>query len=446
MAELDPDDPLQGRTARERARAREERDRRRAERVSSAPFDVEQDVQRLEPSTLAHAVRNLEEPAPARAPRRRLPEVSGEDPPRRPPRRPRRDGDRRRPGWLARSLLAVALVLAIALGWFLNALYQPLHGSAHGRVVVVIPAGSSAGGIGSILAHDHVISSSFFFRVRTFLDGKRGKLHSGTFVMQEGMSYSSAIGVLTGPPPAVRIVNVVVPEGESRVQIGHIAHADGLRGSYLAASLHSPLLNPATYGAPVSTPDLEGFLFPASYEMHSGASAAQLVDDQLGSFRLRLGSSFIAEARHVGMTPYQVLIIASMIEREASTAQDRPLVSSVIYNRLHRDMPLGIDSTLRYALDDWTQPLTEAQLQLNTPYNTRLHRGLPPTPIGNPGMASIDAALNPAHTNDLYYVVEPCGNGAMAFTSSFSRFEQDVAAYQSARAARGGNSPEKCAG
>jgi UPF0755 protein len=116
----------------------------------------------------------------------------------------------------------------------------------------------------------------------------------------------------------------------------------------------------------------------------------------------------------------------------------------VIYNRLHQHMPLGIDATLRYALNNWTRPLKVSELQADTPYNTRTRQGLPPTPIGNPGLSSIQAAAHPARKPYLFYVVKPCGNGGHAFSSTEAKFEADVAKYNAAREANGGKSPSSC--
>jgi UPF0755 protein len=143
------------------------------------------------------------------------------------------------------------------------------------------------------------------------------------------------------------------------------------------------------------------------------------------------------------MTAYDVLIIASMVEAESQTAHDRPLIASVIYNRLRDGMPLQIDATTRYATGNYTQPLTVAQLNSPSAYNTRVHKGLPPTPIGNPGMASIEAAAHPAQTNYLYFVVKPCGNGEQVFTGSYQQFLKFANQYQAARA-RSGRSPAHC--
>ncbi len=242
-------------------------------------------------------------------------------------------------------------------------------------------------------------------------------------------------------PPPVSIVRVTIPEGETRAQIARIAAAVGLRGSYLKASRHSGLLNPTHYGAPRDTRSLEGFLFPATYELFAGASTRHLVELQLAAFRENLSSAQVRRARALHVTPYELLIVASMVEREALLARDRPRVAAVIYNRLRLGIPLGIDSTIRYALHDYTKPLTEAQLRIDSPYNTRTHKGLPPTPISNPGLAAIDAAAHPARVPYLYYVNGSDGCGELVFSTSNAQFERDAAAYREAIAHNGGRVP-----
>ena len=128
-----------------------------------------------------------------------------------------------------------------------------------------------------------------------------------------------------------------------------------------------------------------------------------------------------------------MLTIASMIEREASLDRERPLVAAVIYNRLKRGMPLGIDATIRYAENNWTRPLRVSELERDGPYNTRLRRGLPPTPIGNPGLASLRAAVRPAKKGYLFYVRKPGKSGEHAFSSTDAQFQRDVKLYQASR-------------
>jgi UPF0755 protein len=242
-------------------------------------------------------------------------------------------------------------------------------------------------------------------------------------------------------PPIPKIVKIVIPEGFTRAQIAVLAHQDGLRGSYLLPSKRSSEIDLAHYGAPASTTNLEGFLFPATYEMYVGAPASQLVSEQLAAFHENFGGGEVDRARVLGIAPYQLLIVASIIEREAAIPHDRRLVAAVIYNRLRLNMTLGIDSTLRYALHNFTSPLTEAELHSDSPYNTRTHTGLPPTPISNPGVAAIQAAAHPAHVSYLYYVAGADGCGEEAFSTSYAQFEKNAAAYREAIAKNGGRVP-----
>jgi UPF0755 protein len=133
-----------------------------------------------------------------------------------------------------------------------------------------------------------------------------------------------------------------------------------------------------------------------------------------------------------------------MVEREAEVPRERRLIAGVICNRLRDGIPLGIDATIRYRLDNWSRPLRQSELAIDSPFNTRTRRGLPPTPIGSPGQASLTAALKPARNKYLYYVVKPCGHGAHAFSSTAAQFQRDVDAYNRKRAQLGGKDPSDC--
>jgi uncharacterized YceG family protein len=289
-----------------------------------------------------------------------------------------------------------------------------------------------------------VIASSFFFQLRATLAGDRGKLLAGAYRLRRDMSYGQVLHVLTTPPPAAKVTDVTIVPGQTRLQTDALLRSQGVAGSYLAASRPPSPLHPATYGAPRRTRSLEGFLFPDTYQLREPIAVTALVDDQLSQFRREFATVKLGYARSKGLTAYEVLIVASIVEKEAATAHDRPLVASVIYNRLRDQIPLGMDSTTRYEFNDYTAPLTQAQLSSPSPYNTRLHAGLPPTPISNPGLAAIRAAASPARTGYLYFVVKPCGNGESVFSSSYAKFLADSARYASARARRGGRSPASC--
>jgi uncharacterized YceG family protein len=343
-----------------------------------------------------------------------------------------------------RVLALLVLVVVVFAAWFLTELFQPFAGPGTGVVTVDIATGASAGQIGDELAARGVISSSFFFGLRTRLDGDGPKLRHGVVSLRRGMSYAAALKALT-TVPAVTQLEVRIPEGLTRRQIAAVAHADGLSGSYLVASRPADAgLAPSGYGAPPGVHTLEGFLFPATYFSIPHESVRHLVAQQVAAFHQNFDRLHFARAAAAHLSRYDVLIIASMVEREAQVAADRPLVAAVIYNRLAAGMTLGIDATLRYELNDYDRPLTASQLALNTPYNTRIHRGLPPTPISNPGLASMVAATDPARVSYLYYVDAPNTCGKLAFATSYTQFEADVAAYNAARNAAGGRAPTKC--
>ena len=239
------------------------------------------------------------------------------------------------------------------------------------------------------------------------------------------------------PPPTVlaapKPFRVVFPEGFTRRQmaarVSAVAQiADRERGkrvhlrerAYLVATAR-PRLQP---GFGRRAYPLEGFLFPATYDFTVRTSSPQLVAAQLKAFRANWAKLNLGYARSKNLTPYDVLVIASMIEKETPAPEERQLVSAVIYNRLHAHMALGIDAALRYGLDiPPTESIHESQLANPTPYNLRLHAGLPPTPIGAPGLASLQAAAHPAKVNYLYFVAKPDKKHHF-FTASSAAFEQ----------------------
>jgi uncharacterized YceG family protein len=342
----------------------------------------------------------------------------------------------------ARVFAVVAIAVVVAVVWAAIEVWQPFHGEPGAPVTVVIPHGSTTGQIGDILASHGVISSSFFFGIRAKLDGDN-TLYAGTYHFRRDMTFGNVLKALTTPPPPIPTTQLTLIEGKARSQIDALLRAQGVKGSYLADTRGSPLLDPAAYGAPRGA-TLEGFLFPSTYDLRDPVRIRTLVADQLAAFKSKFAHVNLAYARSKHLTPYAVLTIASIIEDEAATAHDRPLVASVIYNRLRFQMPLGMDSTTRYAVGNYATPLTASELASPSPYNTRNHGGLPPGPIGNPGLAAIEAAAHPAITSYLYFVVKPCGNGTSVFSSNYNQFLSDSARYQAARSARGGRSPEKC--
>jgi uncharacterized YceG family protein len=238
----------------------------------------------------------------------------------------------------------------------------------------------------------------------------------------------TVVTVIAMPKP----FHIVFPEGFTRKQMAErvgvvakiAAHKRKIKprlshATYLTATARPRV--PTCFRNKVTT--VEGFLFPATYEFFKSTSSAQLAQDQLDAFCDNWRQIDLGYARSKNLTPYDVLIIASMVEKETLSPDERQLVSAVIYNRLHAGMPLGIDATLRYGLDiPPTESIHQSQLASDSPYNTRKRRGLPPTPIANPGLASLQAAAHPAKVKYLYFVRKPDKKHHF-FTSSYKAFQ-----------------------
>lgn len=368
------------------------------------------------------------------------------------------NGNRRR-GFLGALLrhpfriLGVVVLILILL--FLNSLFQPLHGDGHGKVVVAIPKGSSVGEVGDLLEKKGVISGGFvvsgstLFQARVTIAGKRSDLFAGKFTMKEDMSYGDAIDQLSKEPKPAEaqskkgIVTVTIPEGQSRPITAKLVKEDGINGNYLKASKKSKILNPEKYGGK-NVKTLEGFLFPDTWEFKTSLPVKDLVTLQLEDFKKQIKKVNMKYANSKNLTVFDVVTIASMIEREAGVPKQRKLVASVIYNRLREGMTLGIDSTIRFATGNYEKPLTEKELESTSPYNTRTHAGLPPGPINSPGLAALNAAAHPAKTEFLFYVNNPNSCNELTFSKNEEEFLADAEKYEKAREANGDNQPTTC--
>ncbi len=244
-------------------------------------------------------------------------------------------------------------------------------------------------------------------------------------------------------PAGKKTIEVVVPEGYDRTQIAEVAKENDLKGDYLEATESFKGFDLAKYGAE-DAQSLEGFLFPATYELFKGAKVEDLVAKQLEAFEANAAEIDLeAAAEDLGYSPYDLVNVAAMVEREIAVPEERELASSVIYNRLDEGTPLGIDATIRFEDQDYDGQIVQSRLEQDTPYNTRINSGLPPGPIGNPGVASLEAAANPADSDFFYFVVKPGSCNEHTFVETEAEFAAAEQAYQDALIAEGG-SPTDC--
>jgi UPF0755 protein len=354
-------------------------------------------------------------------------EVSPGGPPDGPPggRRTHRRERRRHPVLWTVAVLVVLLVLVVG-GGLIWVQHQINPGGHPGPAVAVsIPKGASTRQIGKILAHDGVIHEATVFAYYVRFHGD-GPFYPGLYHLHRNSSYQTAISALEAGPPIVTD-RLVIPEGFTARDIARsVGELPGMGLSaqkFLAAADDGTVRSPYE---PAGVNNLEGLLFPATYQVQQGETEVQILEQMVGAFDDRASSLGLAAAAHSRHeTVYQLVTVASIVEREAKLDSDRGPVASVLYNRLAAGMPLGADSTETYylRLSDPTLEPTPSQLNQPGPYNTRLNTGLPPTPIANAGQPSLQAAANPPTTSYMYFV-EIAPDGQLGFASTSSGFAQ----------------------
>jgi UPF0755 protein len=293
-------------------------------------------------------------------------------------------------------------------------------------VTVVVPEGASLSEIADILAARHIVPRAGAFQSRAEHDGYARKFQPGTYSLHQYETYSVIVAKLAGG--GVPTIKVNFPEGFTAADIGARA-ASRMAGFSAAEYRRLTTTHPLQAALPGKKPGtrLEGLLFPATYEFPPVKGPRGLAEAQLAGFRDAFAQVDLSRAKRRNLTPYDVVIIASMIEREVRVPAERPLVAAVIWNRLRLRMLLQVDATIEYALGHHKAQLSLADLKIKSPYNTYLVKGLPPTPICNPGLASLQAAAQPAHVGYLYYVARNDGTGRHYFSNNYQQFLRDKA-------------------
>jgi len=323
------------------------------------------------------------------------------------------------------------LVLAVAVALFASLLYggklaydavlgaPDYSGQGTGQVLVQVKPGDSASDIGATLAARGVVKSARAFTKAAKHDKRARALQPGFYQLRLHMSGASALALLLDPSARVR-GRVTLPEGIplSQVVVRLVTYTELTRPDVVAA-----LQNPAVLGLPSwAANHPEGFLFPATYDVEPGTGAVDALQMMTEKFaEVAASLDLEAAAARLHLSPYQVVTIASIIEDETAVDADRAKVARVILNRLARNMPLQLDSTVNYVRAEKKARLSLGDIQVESPYNTYQHKGLPPTPIDSPGEKALEAALNPAAGDWLYFVtIDKAGNSL--FTSNYQQF------------------------
>ena len=334
---------------------------------------------------------------------------------------------------IRRRLIIGAAIAAAALLAFVGVGLYGMYGgrgSARGRMVSLdVPSGASTQRIARMLQAGGVVGSAFWFRVYLAVSGQARYLQAGNYRFHGGETVPQAVAELRRGAVTFNTVSVTIPEGFTVRQIGWLLQRDGVCSdrAFMAAARKGDFpqfwfvrLIPKN---PLIRDRLEGYLFPNTYDFVRGESVSQVLVKILAETAQILTPALVKRMKADHLTVAQALTIGSLIEREAKLASDRPLIASVIFNRLqHRPpMPLQMDASIEYALGHTTTDLTSADLAVKSPYNTYTHMGLPPGPIANPGLPSISAALYPAHTHYYYYVARFDGSGGNYYATTYAQ-------------------------
>ena len=293
------------------------------------------------------------------------------------------------------------------------------EGPGTGQALVQVQPGETAGRLAPRLEEQGVVRSAEAFRAVANTDPDASGLQPGTYRLRQRMSAQAALDLLLSDEARVQ-GRVAVPEGFTVEQVlQRIAESTEIP----LADLQAAARRPAALGLPsYARGRLEGFLFPATYDVEPGASAVQVLSQMVDRFEQAADEVRLEQgAAALGRSPYEVLTVASLVERESRVEEEYGKVARVVYSRLERDMTLGIDAAVLYGLGRSSGELTRSELDRRTPYNTRVVAGLPPTPIANPGTAALRAALAPEPGPWLYYVLAS-KDGRHFFTDDYQEF------------------------
>jgi UPF0755 protein len=328
---------------------------------------------------------------------------------------------------LARRLNLIALGLAlmlvsVALGAFHYFAWTDRAYPAAAQTVV-IPSGATGHDIGELLQSRGIIRSALVFALLARIDDERTAMKAGEFAFAAHRSESEILKQVVTDGEQVALW-VTIPEGFTAKEIAQTLAERDLGD---VAALQSTFLDTPLEIAGSKAPTLEGYLFPDTYLVPTSATPAEIAKIMTDQFRAELPSDAALQAKRLGFTIPQIVTLASLVEREAKSDDERALMAGVYYNRLRRGMPLQVDASLEYTFAHHKDVITYADLARDTPYNTYEHTGLPPTPIANPGRASLLAAFHPRASKYLYYV--SMGNGHHAFSRTLAEHNANVARY-----------------
>lgn len=330
------------------------------------------------------------------------------------------------PGFKGLIILAIALLIGFASFRFMKGL-MIIDGNTDNltgeTVSVTIPSGASTTDIANILKEQGLISNTFTFRLSSKINGYDGSYQMGTYDVDTGMTPTQIMTLLQSGEVSTKN-KLTIPEGYTVKQIAERVEETGIctAEEFITEANTGTFPHSFLKDLPEREYRLEGYLFPDTYFLSENMTAHELISMMLDRFEQMYTKEYQDAVAASGHTLDEIVTIASMIEKEITLDEERARAAGVIYNRLEQDMSLGIDATVLYAVGKNGGELTQEDLQTDSPYNTRLNKGLPQGPISNPGEASFKAALYPEDNDYLYYVVEAAGKSNHVFCKTNEEF------------------------
>ena len=325
-----------------------------------------------------------------------------------------------------------AVLLLIVLAGFLYLRSIGVYGASDpgSKVEVQIPTGSSSGDIGNILEREGVIDSAFGWRIAMYLEGGVDNVQAGRYELPRGLTPKDALAALLEQGPlGDEFVSITIPEGS---WLGDFSRIVG-RETHISANAFTKVLSSGRVKSsylPPGSRNLEGLLFPSTYQVIPRDTALSVAKRLASEFEEQADAAGIGRAQDaIGLSPYEAIVVASMVEAESKVDEDRAKIARVILNRIDKDMKLEIDATVYFALGRRGGSLDNSDLATDSPFNTRRFPGIPPGPIGAPGAESLKATVDPAEGPWLYYVVIDC-EGHHGFSESYDEFLQNVETYR----------------
>lgn len=291
------------------------------------------------------------------------------------------------------------------------------------EINVEIPNGSSTKKISSILKEEGLIRNEIIFQIATKNNEADGKLKAGTYLLNTGMDIDDIIAQLIKGVKNEEVTGFTIPEGYEVREIADKLAAEGLIDKERFLNLTGdkknfeeeyPLLKQLEDGQ-----DLEGFLYPSTYEIYIGSTEEDIIKKMLNEFEKVYEKNIKEDMSNIDLSLNEIVTLASMVEKEARVDKERAIMAGVLYNRLESDMLLQIDATVQYALGERKERLLYKDLEVESPYNTYLYKGLPPGPISSPGENSIIATMNPSDVDYFFYVLKKDGSGEHIFNITY---------------------------